>query len=143
MSIFCKNPKNFGTIAKNPAILSHKSREGCGTMAKGQKAAPRETWSDARKKTQVQWQKENRMKCAADVPREVGETFRAWCKSQNKTVSAVLADYIYSIVGREPDATPPEKTRSTENQAGADAENPSSDAQQENDTPDTVDKNPQ
>ena len=86
-------------------------------MAAERKPYPRGEWAESTRKKQVQWQKENRMKCAADVPREVGETFRAWCKAQNKTVSAVLADYIYSIVGQ------PEKTGSTENQTGADAEN--------------------
>lgn len=75
------------------------------------------------KKNQQAYKNKHYSVVGASLPRERADAFRDWCKAQNKTVSAVLADYIYSIVGREPDAAPPEKTRSAENQTGADAEN--------------------
>lgn len=67
-------------------------------MARGQKATPRAEWSENRKKNQTAWQRENRMKCAADVPRAAGETFRALCASQGLTVSAALASYIQACI---------------------------------------------
>ena len=106
------------------------------------KVVPRSEWAESTRKKQSDWIKENRYKPSTNIPADVGERFRAYCAAQNKTVSAVLADYIYSIVGREPDAAAPEKPDRQKNKAGSDAENPSNDAQQENDTPDAVDKNP-
>lgn len=87
------------------------------------KILPRSEWAESTRKKQSDWIKNNRSNMTASVPKEIGDSFRAYCAAQGKTVSAVLADYIYSIVGRETDAAPPEKTRSTKNQAGADAEN--------------------
>ena len=81
------------------------------------KPYPRGEWAESTRKKQNEWMRENRYKPSTNIPADVGERFRSWCKDQNKTVSAVLADYIYSIVGQ------PEKTRSTENQTGAGAEN--------------------
>ena len=43
----------------------------------------------------------------AKLPRERADAFRAYCAAQGKTVSAVLSDCIYSIIGRE---AQPEKT---------------------------------
>ncbi len=37
----------------------------------------------------------------AKLPRERADAFRAYCASQGKTVSAVLSDYIYSVIGRD------------------------------------------
>lgn len=67
-------------------------------MARGQKATPRAEWSENRKKNQTAWQRENRMKCAADVPRAAGDAFRALCTSQGVTVSAALASYIQACI---------------------------------------------
>lgn len=87
------------------------------------KVIPRSEWAESTRKKQSAWRKENRATLAADMPKESADAFRAWCKSQGKTVSGVLSEYIYSIIGREPDATPPDNTRSAKKTAGADAEN--------------------
>lgn len=86
-------------------------------MAAERKPYPRWEWAESTRKKQNDWMRENRYKPSTNIPADVGERFRAWCKAQNKTVSAVLADYIYSIVGQ------PEKTGSTENQTGTSTEN--------------------
>lgn len=43
------------------------------------------------------------MKCAADVDRQTGLLFRDYCAAQGRSVSSVLSDYIYSVVGRPED----------------------------------------
>ena len=72
----------------------NKSMKGRGQMAKGQKARPRSDWAETSRKKQLQWQKENRVKLAADVPKDIGDAFRAYCKDHGKSVSAVLAEYV-------------------------------------------------
>lgn len=67
-------------------------------MTKGQKASPRSTWGMDRKKNQAAWQRENRVKLSADVDRQTGDKFRAYCASQKKSVSAVLGEYVRSVV---------------------------------------------
>lgn len=98
------------------------------------RSTPRSAWGEETRQKQNEWKKENRMKCAADVPREVGESFRAWCAAQNKTVSAVLADYIYSIVGRPEDrraATDPTEDRAAPAASGAERTGGPEDGRQE------------
>lgn len=79
--------------------------------------------SPAAKENQIKYNQSNYSVVGAKLPRERADAFRTWCAAQGKTVSGVLSEYIYSIIGRDPDAAPTGKTRSTENQAGADAEN--------------------
>ena len=67
-------------------------------MGRGQKAAPRSTWGTERKKKQVAWQKENRVKLSADVDKKTGDSFRAYCASQKKSVSAVLGEYVREVL---------------------------------------------
>lgn len=67
-------------------------------MARGQKATPRAEWSENRKKNQTAWQREKRMKCAADVSRAAGDAFRALCKASGVSVSAALASYIQACI---------------------------------------------
>lgn len=69
-------------------------------MARGQKATPRSSWGDERKKNQATWQKEHRTKLAADVSRETADRFRSYCAEHGTTVSALLSSYIYSLIGR-------------------------------------------
>ena len=94
------------------------------------------------KKNQQAYRNKHYSVVGASLPRERADAFRAYCAAQGKTVSAVLADYIYSIVGREPDAAPTEKTGSTKKPPGADAGNQTDNQDQpqpaENDTPGTV-----
>lgn len=69
-------------------------------MARGQKAAPRSTWSDERRKKAQEYQYKNYSTVGASIPREAADRFRAYCKEHGTTVSATLAAYIYSVVGR-------------------------------------------
>lgn len=63
-------------------------------MAKGQKASPRSEWAESTKQKQVQWQKLNRAKLSADLPKQEGDSFRAICKKENVSVSAALSQYV-------------------------------------------------
>lgn len=67
-------------------------------MATERKKYPREEWTEKRKEKQNNWTKENRFKPSTNVPRDIGEQFKSYCKQKGKTVSAVLADYIYMCV---------------------------------------------
>jgi hypothetical protein len=69
-------------------------------MARGQKAAPRSTWSEERKKKAQEYQYKNYSTVGASIPREAADRFRAYCKENGTTVSATLAAYIYSLIGR-------------------------------------------
>ena len=83
----------------------NKSMKGRGQMAKGQKSRPRSDWAETSRKKQVQWQKENRVKLAADVPKAVGEAFREYCKAKGKSVSAVLSEYVRDVLRSCPGST--------------------------------------
>lgn len=72
------------------------------------------------KKNQQAYKNKHYSVVGASLPRERADAFRAYCAAQGKTVSGVLSEYIYSIIGREPQVG---KTRSTENQTGSDAKN--------------------
>lgn len=85
------------------------------------RAAPRSAWAESTREKQNEWKKRNRMKCAADVDRQTGLLFRDYCAAQGRSVSAVLADYIYSIVGRPEDrraATDPTNPTAGDRRAG-------------------------
>ena len=63
-------------------------------MAKGQKAIPRALWAESTRKKKAQWDKANRITIACNIDKETGERFKAYCKANEKTVSAVLAEMI-------------------------------------------------
>ena len=67
-------------------------------MGKGQKPAPRSTWGEERKKNQVAWQKENRVQLAVNVDKKTGDSFRVYCESKGKSVSAVLGEYVRQVL---------------------------------------------
>ena len=71
------------------------------------KTVPRGEWAESTRKKQIKWQKENRMKLAADVDRETGEQFRAYCADQKKSVSAVLAEYVRFCLSSSADSPGP------------------------------------
>lgn len=68
------------------------------SMAKGQKAAPRSEWAESTKQKQVQWQKINRAKLSADLPKQEGDSFRAICKKENVSVSAALSVFVRAAI---------------------------------------------
>lgn len=78
------------------------------------KKYPRSEWMEETKAKQNDWKKKNRSVLACDVSKEVGDKFKAYCKEQGKSVSAVLAEYVNSVLA----------------------------ADQKNDTPGTVDSHP-
>ena len=67
-------------------------------MAKGQKTAPRSEWAESTKQKQVQWQKLNRAKLSADLPKQEGDVFRAICKKENVSVSAALSVFVRAAI---------------------------------------------
>lgn len=67
-------------------------------MAKGQKAMPRREWAETTKQKQVQWQKLNRAKLSADLPKQEGDSFRDICKRNNVSVSAALSKYVRAAI---------------------------------------------
>ena len=78
------------------------------------RAAPRSTWAAETRRKQNAWKKQNRATIACDLSRDIADSFRGYCAAQGRSVSAVLADYIYSIVGRPEDrraATDPTEDR--------------------------------
>lgn len=67
-------------------------------MAKGQKASPRSEWAESTKQKQVQWQKLNRAKLSADLPKQEGDSFRALCKASGVSVSAALSVFVRAAI---------------------------------------------
>lgn len=62
--------------------------------------------SPAAKANKIKYNQSNYSVVGAKLPRERADAFRAWCASHGRSVSSVLSEYIYSIIGREPDAAP-------------------------------------
>lgn len=60
--------------------------------------------SPAAKENQKQYKNKHYSVVGASLPRERADAFRAWCAAQGRSVSGVLSDYIYSVIGRETDA---------------------------------------
>ena len=67
-------------------------------MARGQKATPRREWAETTKQKQIQWQKENRAKLSADLPKQEGDSFRDICKRNNVSVSAALSVFVRTCI---------------------------------------------
>lgn len=67
-------------------------------MAKGQKAVPRSEWAESTKQKQVQWQKKNRAKLSADLPKLEADSFREICKRNNISVSAALSVFVRACI---------------------------------------------
>lgn len=99
------------------------------------------------KKNQQEYRNKHYSVVGTSLPRERADSFRAYCAAQGKTVSAVLSDYIYSIIGREAqtekDGSENQRAE-TKKETGEDAapettKKPQGEPQPpENDTPDPV-----
>ena len=63
-------------------------------MAKGQKAAPRSTWSDERRKNADQYKYNHYSVIGASLDRDIADAFRALCKDQGVSVSSALSKYV-------------------------------------------------
>ena len=63
-------------------------------MAKGQKAAPRSTWSDERRKNADQYKYNHYSVIGASLDRDIANAFRALCKDQGVSVSSALSKYV-------------------------------------------------
>ena len=111
----------------------------CFVMARGQKATPRREWAETTKQKQIQWQKENRAKLSADLPKQDGDFFREICKRNNISVSAALSVFVRACLQSDSldviqDDIPGQKNIDPAFQQG--------DKANENDTPGTVDSHP-
>lgn len=67
-------------------------------MAKGQKAAPRSTWSDERRKKSDQYKYNHYSVVGASLDRDIANSFRALCKDQGISVSAALSQYVRAAI---------------------------------------------
>lgn len=63
-------------------------------MAKGQKAAPRSTWSDERRKNANQYKYNHYSVIGASLDRDMADSFRSICKSSGVSVSAALSVFV-------------------------------------------------
>lgn len=63
------------------------------------RARPRSDWSENARARQNQYKKRERATIAADLPRETADRFREYCAASGRSVSAVIADYVRSVVG--------------------------------------------
>lgn len=63
------------------------------------RARPRADWSEDARARQNQYKKRERATIAADLPRETADRFRQYCAASGRSVSAVIADYVRSVVG--------------------------------------------
>lgn len=108
-------------------------------MAKGQKAMPRSEWAESTKQKQIQWQKANRAKLSADLPKQEGDSFRAICKKENVSVSAALSVFVRACI----DCNSMDVIRDDiPGQKNLDPAFSQGDQAIENDTPGTVDSHP-
>lgn len=73
-------------------------KKGGVNMSTNRKKYPRGDWSPRRKESQNNWMKENRYKPSTNIPKDIGEQFKEYCNQKGKTVSAVLAEFIYACV---------------------------------------------
>lgn len=71
------------------------------------KKYPRSEWMEETKAKQNDWKKKNRSVLACDVSKEIGEKFKAYCKSKGKSVSSVLAEYVNSVLAADPENDTP------------------------------------
>lgn len=63
------------------------------------RARPRADWTDDAKRRQNDYKKRERATIAADLPRETADRFREYCAASGRSVSAVIAEYVRSVVG--------------------------------------------
>ena len=55
--------------------------------------------SDAKKKANAKWDKENMAVVACKVKKEQAEQFKIYCSGIGKTSNAALRDYVLSCIG--------------------------------------------
>lgn len=63
------------------------------------RARPRADWTDDAKRRQNDYKKRERATIAADLPRETADRFKQYCAASGRSVSAVIAEYVRSVVG--------------------------------------------
>lgn len=57
--------------------------------------------SDSAKQKQKEYNQKNYSVIGCKLPRELADSFRAYCASQEKSVSAVLADFVKATLASE------------------------------------------
>lgn len=107
-------------------------------MAKGQKAAPRSTWSDERRKNADQYKYNHYSVIGASLDRDMADSFRSLCKASGVSVSAALSQYVRAALAAGSldiirDDIPGAKNTDQENDTPGTVDLPAA-----NDTPGTV-----
>lgn len=59
--------------------------------------------SDARKKANAKWDKENMVTIGCKLKKDVADAFRQYCAEKGTTVNAELRDYVLQCVGESMD----------------------------------------
>lgn len=57
--------------------------------------------SEARKKANAKWDKENMQNLTCKVKKEEAAKFKEYCNLQGKTANTVLREYVYSCIGED------------------------------------------
>lgn len=86
------------------------------------RARPRADWTDDAKRRQNDYKKRERATIAADLPRETADRFKQYCAASGRSVSAVIAEYVRSVVGD--DATGERTEGPTATASAADGQSP-------------------
>lgn len=64
---------------------------------------PFSDWTDSRKEKHIAYDQKNYSVIGCKLNREVADSFRDYCKASGKTVSAVLSEYVKSVLAAECD----------------------------------------
>lgn len=99
------------------------------------RARPRSDWSEDARERQRSYQRRERATIAADLPRETADRFRQYCAASGRSVSAVIADYVRSVVGD--DATGERTEGPTATASAADGQRPGADREDDQERPRT------
>lgn len=59
--------------------------------------------SEARKKANAKWDKENMATLACKVRKEEAEAFKEYAKEQGKTANTVLKEYVFQCIDKKMD----------------------------------------
>lgn len=105
-----------------------------GNEDRRRKARPRSEWSEDARQRQRDYKRRERATLAADLPRDVADRFRDYCSERGLSVSATIAEYIYSVVGRETDRT----GSGSDRQSAAEADRMDQGDRSDDDTPGDV-----
>ncbi len=69
------------------------------------------TVSQAKRRANDKWDKENMATLACKVKKEQAEKFKAHCAAQGKKANAVLRDYVLACIGQQDEKKLPEDVR--------------------------------